>query len=30
MRLVAAIDDLPVAVDLRLRPMRRANGVPQA
>jgi CheY-specific phosphatase CheX len=30
MRLVAAIDDLPVAVDLRLRPLRRANGVPQA
>jgi CheY-specific phosphatase CheX len=30
MRLVAAIDDLPVAVDLRLQPVKRANGVPQA
>ena len=30
LRLVAAIDDLPVAVDLRLQPQRRTNGVPQA
>ena len=30
MRLVAAIDDLPVAVDLRLRPLRRVNGAAQA
>jgi hypothetical protein len=30
MRLVAAIDDLPVAVDLRLQPLRRTNGVPHA
>lgn len=30
LRLVAAIDDLPVAVDLRLQPLRRTNGVPQA
>jgi len=30
LRLVAAIDDLPVAVDLRLAPTRRVNGAPQA
>jgi hypothetical protein len=30
LRLVAAIDDLPVAVDLRLHSPRRANGAPQA
>ena len=30
LRLLAAIDDLPVAVDLRLQPQRRTNGVPQA
>ena len=30
MRLVAAIDDLPVAVDLRLSALNRLNGVPQA
>jgi CheY-specific phosphatase CheX len=30
LRLVAAIDDLPVAVDLRLQPLRRTNGVPRA
>jgi chemotaxis phosphatase CheX-like protein len=30
LRLVAAIDDLPVAVDLRLSQHRRINGVPQA
>ena len=30
LRLVAAIDDLPVAVDLRLAQHRRVNGVPQA
>jgi CheY-specific phosphatase CheX len=30
MRLVAAIDDLPVAVDLHLSTVRRANGAPQS
>jgi CheY-specific phosphatase CheX len=30
LRLVAAIDDLPVAVDLRLLPLQRVNGVPKA
>jgi CheY-specific phosphatase CheX len=30
LRLVAAIDDLPVAVDLRLQPLRRTNGVARA
>jgi hypothetical protein len=30
LRLVAAIDDLPVAVDLRLQPLRRTNGAPRA
>jgi CheY-specific phosphatase CheX len=30
MRLVAAIDDLPVAVDLRLQPVKRVNGVSKA
>jgi CheY-specific phosphatase CheX len=30
LRLVAAIDDLPVAVDLRLQPLRRANRASRA
>ena len=30
LRLVAAIDDLPVAVDVRLQPLRRTNGVARA
>jgi hypothetical protein len=30
LRLVAAIDDLPVAVDLRLAQHRRVNGAAQA